>query len=399
MNKYRTAGLTLIVLALVLLVGINYLNNPKRRIPLVFSPKSLLSALWNSYKINILEAKTFRTLDKQRNNVTTSEGQSYTMLRAVWMDDKQTFDQSWAWTKDNLQHKSNDQLFSWVFGQLPNGQYGVLTAQGGNNTASDGDTDIALALIFASSRWGDQTYMAEAQKILDSVWNNEVVIINNKPYLAADNLEKSGKGDVLVNPSYLSPASYKIFAKADTKHDWNALADTSYDVIQNSAKANLEKKSSAGLPPDWIMLDRKTAAIKPAGASGLDSNFSYDALRVPFRLALDWQWFKDPRDQQILNSFRFLSTEWTDNKAIYSSYSHDGQTLQNTENPAMYGGTIGYFMVADPANASTIFDQKLKSLYNTDAYTWKQQPGYYEDNWAWFGIALYYQQLNNLYQQ
>ena len=39
------------------------------------------------------------------------------MLRAVWMGDKQTFDQSWTWTKDNLQHKTTDHLFSWLFGK------------------------------------------------------------------------------------------------------------------------------------------------------------------------------------------------------------------------------------------------------------------------------------------
>jgi hypothetical protein len=66
---------------------------------------------------------------------------------------------------------------------------------------------------------------------------------------------------------------------------------------------------------------------------------------------------------------------------------------------AFYGGTIGYFMVVDPDNAKIIHDNKLQALFNPDTNTWKVQLGYYDDNWAWFGIALYNNMLPNLAEQ
>jgi endoglucanase len=395
--RYRRIGIFMIALAIILMIGVNYYNNDKRRVPLVYSPQTLLAALWNSYKTDIVEAQTFRALDRTRENISTSEGQSYTMLRAVWMDDKETFDQAWQWTKDNLQR--DDQLFAWLFGELPNGRYGVLAQQGGNNAASDADADIALALIFASKRWGNDLYLNEARGILDGIWEKEVVEIGGRPYLAANDLEKFAEGDILINPSYLAPYAYKIFAQVDPQRNWSGLADTSYEVIRESSRSTLDRPNPAGLPPDWVLIDRETAQVKaPSPNSSLTTNFSYDALRVPFRLALDWQWFKDTRAYDLLSSFDFLTEEWEKQGAVYSAYSHDGQVITRNENPAMYGGIIGYFTSVDMANADEVFNKKLKSLYNTDNFRWKEPLGYYEDNMAWFGIALYYEQLTNLYQ-
>ncbi len=70
--------------------------------------------------------------------------------------------------------------------------------------------------------------------------------------------------------------------------------------------------------------------------------------------------------------------------------------IQSTEVPSLYGGTIGYFMLADPAHAADVYQQKLLFLYDPGANAWKVPLSYYDDNWAWFGIALYNHLLPNL---
>jgi hypothetical protein len=35
-------------------------------------------------------------------------------------------------------------------------------------------------------------------------------------------------------------------------------------------------------------------------------------------------------------------------------------------------------------------------LFNPDTNTWKEELSYYDNNWAWFGIALYNNLLPNL---
>lgn len=397
-NSAKKIGYIFLLISILIFIAVLYKNNARRQIPIIFSPKSVLDATWLQYKIEYLEPETLRTLDKQQSNITTSEGQSYTMLRSVWLDDKETFDTSWQWTKDNLQ-RPNSHLTSWLFGQRPDGSYGVLTDRGGHNSASDADVDIALALIFAHSRWKDEIYLGDAHEIIDDIWEEEVVVINNKPYLAANNVEKQTSEKIILNPSYFAPYAYKIFAEIDVEHDWHALSDSSYEVIEQSMNINLGSEPSVKLPPDWITIDRQTGELGVVNNPNLTTNFGYDALRLPWRLTLDWKWNKDGRAEYLLKSMGFLESEWNKNGLIYATYTHDGKVVNKYESPAMYGGTIGYFMTANPSLAKEVYQKKLQTLYDPDEQAWKQVLSYYDDNWVWFGIALYNDLLPNLYKQ
>jgi endo-1,4-beta-D-glucanase Y len=392
----RLLGYILIIAALLVVAGVLYRNSNKSNVPLVFAPSQILNATWLNYKNQYLEAGTSRTLDTTRQNVTTSEGESYTMLRAVWAGDKPVFDNSWTWTKDNLAHKSGDHLFSWLFGKQQNGVYAVLTAEGGDTTASDADTDIALSLLFAYARWQDHAYLGDARVIMQDIWDKEVITINGTPYLVADNKEKIETGPTaLIDPSYLNPAAYKIFGEFDNSHPWSALVTSSYAVLNKSIDMSLSGKKSAGLPPDWIAIDKTTGALSVPQTQS-DTNFGFDALRVPYRLALDYAWFGDARATSTLAKMSFLKSQWQHNQKIASTYTHEGAVIDAAENPSIYGGTIGYFMLADHADAADVYREKLQYLFDPDTNTWKEVLSYYDDNWAWFGIALYNNLLPNL---
>ena len=395
----RIIGGLLIVIAIIIFISVAYRNSPKSTEPVIFSNRSMLESLWHYHKVAYIEAQSGRTIDQSRGNASTSEAEGYDMLRAVWLDDKTAFDQSWSWTQKTLQHKNSDNLFSWYYSKLPSGNFGIDTLIGGENSASDADTDIALALVFAHDRWPDDKYLSSAQGIIQGIWDSEVVIIKNKPYLAASNLEKtSASPSILVNPSYFSPYAYKIFAKYDPQHDWKSLADNSYTVLIAAMDSKLDKSGSAGLPPNWIDIDKNTAAIKATGNPQLTTEYSFDAIRVPFRIALDWDWFQDPRAKEVLSKMSFLEQQWQQNHAIYTTYGHDGSINKQEEAPAIYGTNISYFIINDPGAAAEIFDNKLKILYNPDNDSWKEQLSYYDDAWAWFGMALYTNTTINLEQ-
>jgi endoglucanase len=391
----RAWGIFLLVLAFAILGFIAYKNSMKRQVPIIFSARNELQSIWEQYKKEYIEPETFRVLDKQKDNITTSEGQSYAMYRAVWLDDKETFDNVWKWTKDNLQRDDN-KLFAWLFGELPDGSYGILTDQGGNNTATDADVDIALALIFASGRWNEQEYLGDALVIIRSIWENEVVYVNDVPYLVANNIEKDAPTNMVVNPSYLFPSAYRVFAKLDPEHPWMDVVDSSYDILDKSMTAKLDKQVSANIPPDWVFINKQTGTLTAPNTNNLTTNTSFDALRVPWRLALDWNWYKEPRAEALLKKMSFFTSEWRDKSLLYTSYEHDGTPFVKNQSAAFYGGTLGYFIVADPDNAKLIYENKLQILYNPDSNTWKIELGYYDDNWAWFGIALYNNLLPNL---
>ncbi len=395
----RLLGYVLIGAAIVLAGAALYLSNPSSQVALVFTPTQVLGGSWENYKKEYLEPGTGRTIDYSKNNgITTSEGESYTMLRAVWEGDKATFDQSWTWTKDNLK-RPNDRLSSWLFGKEPNGSYGVLTAQGGQNDASDADTDLALSLVFAYARWQDTSYLGDARVIIHDLWANDVITVNGTPYMTADNVEKTSVSPVaLIDVSYLAPYAYRIFAQIDPADPWSELVDSSYQIIGASMRSPLDKQRSAGLPPDWVSINKTTGALSAlTSSSTLTTNFGFDAMRVPYRLALDYQWYGDPRDQALLSQMSFFTTQWQANGALASTYAHDGSVVNPAEDAAVYGGTIGYFMVADPKDAPAVYTQKLQYLWNPDTDRWKTILPYYEDNWAWFGIGLYNHLLPNLF--
>ena len=243
---------------------------------IIFASHTLLAGTWNDYKTEYWEKDTGRTLDKQQDDITTSEGQSYTMMRAVWMSDKPTFDKAWAWTQEQLQRE--DKLFSWRWGKLDDGTYGVLTNVNGQNAASDADSDIALALLMAASRWQDEKYLVQAKEVIVSMWDNEIVTAGGKQYLASNNLEKQSSSPIVMNPSYLAPYAYREFAKVDKEHDWNAIVDSSYDLLDRSADANLDKSKTAGLIPDWVLMDRKTGELSAPTVTSLTTNYGYDAM-------------------------------------------------------------------------------------------------------------------------
>src|SRR6185437_16235020 len=131
----RLFGYVLLIAALVVGLAVFYLNSQKSQVPLIYVPSQVLNATWLQYKDEYVQSGTYRTVDTSRGDITTSEGQSYTMLRAVWLGDKTTFDGAWTWTQDDIFHE-NDHLFAWLWGKEPDGSYGVLTAQGGETTAS-----------------------------------------------------------------------------------------------------------------------------------------------------------------------------------------------------------------------------------------------------------------------
>jgi len=361
---------------------------------IIFAPNTLLAGTWNSYKNEYWETGSGRTLDKQQNDITTSEGQSYTMMRAVWMSDKPTFDKSWAWTQEQLQRE--DSLFSWRWGKKDDGTYGILTNVNGQNSASDADGDIALALLMAASRWQDETYLKEAKAVISSIYENEVVVVGGTPYLASNNLEKQSSSPIVMNPSYLSPAAYREFAKVDKTHDWIAVVDSSYDLIEKSIDENLNVGKSAGLVPDWVLMDRTTGALSAPTVPELTTNYGYDAMRTPWRIALDYEWNKEDRSKDVLKKMSFIGKQWSEKATLYSTYSHDGVVVKQDEVAEAYGTALGYFDVIDKDAGAAIYDQKLKTLYDQNKNDWSEPLTYYAANWVWFGIALHEDQLPNL---
>lgn len=388
-REYGLIGLVV----LILIIGLGLVAYQRRMQQNQTS--DLLQALWQNYKLHVWDSRTGRTIDEQSMGRTTSEGQAYTMLRAVWANDPSTFASTWQWTTLHLQR--SDHLFSWLWGKEPDGSGGILVRQGGQNTASDADTDIALALLMAYGRWHNHTYLNEAQSIIQSIWQEEIVIVQGVPYLAADNVEKtSSSSTIIINPSYFSPYAYRLFAKVDKANDWQALIASSYELIRSASLAKLGADKSDDLPPDWIAMNRMTGSLQAvAGLNHTTTDFGYDAFRVVWRVGLDWQWFHDGEALQTLKQFGFLGSTWQRNHRLEAVYSHNGSAKADYASLALYGGVLPYFQYTHPASAQAIVKSQLAPLLSESSRGLMRPLSYYDNNWVWFGLALYSGRLLN----
>lgn len=378
-------GLLLIFIGMGMLIALAYLLSPLSRRPRVYSPYVLLTASWQNYKKNFMKPDG-RIVSNPQGDITTSEGQSYAMLQAVWVDDRPAFDLAWNWTKSHLR-RPHDNLFGWQWGRLGNGSYGFLDG-GGSNAAPDADSDIALALILASRRWTDDSYRAQAVPIISDIWNIETTQVKGNRYLMAGNWADQ-PGKVIINPSYFAPYAWRIFREYDPGHDWNGMIAPAYSLLTESGRNNLGSGKSAGLPPDWVAINKDTGNLEPSGIPGQDTNYSFDAMRIPWRIALDYTWNGSAAAKNYLLTLGFLSQYFRDNSKLALSYYHDGTPVNQAENPAMYATSLAYFMATDPATATRIYQSKMVSLYSSDRNSFNNNIPYYESSWLWFGAALY----------
>jgi len=346
----------------------------------------ILSTSWQAYKRQFIQADG-RVIDWTNNKITTSEGQSYALLRAVWMNDRQTFDTTLKWTYENLRARG-DNLFSWKWGLNSTTQkWEVLD----KSAASDADQDIALALLLAYRRWHQREMLAQARAIIADIWNAEIVEINGQPYLVAGDWAKSMPAPAL-NPSYFAPYAYRLFAEIAPERDWNGLIDSSYRVLEESTKL-----SNVNLPPDWCSINRETGAIEPIQLNGeVSGDYSYDAWRAMWRVSLDAIWYDEPRAKNFIKRAKFIFDFWRKHEHLAEAFTKDGAVRSDVESIAALGVHLPAFSIIDKKTAKRIYEERLLASYRRlgERGFWGNPNDYYGQNWAWFGIALYAGALN-----
>lgn len=322
----------------------------------------------------------------------TSEAQSYALLRAVWSDDRAAFDLAWAWTRDHL--LDADGLLAWQW------RDGAVIDP---NTATDADTDTALALLLAGQRWGDAGLRDAGLGMVRAVWAREVATVDGKPYITAgDWAARASDRPIALNPSYFSPYVYGIFAEVDKEHDWYGVIDTGYRVLFDASTAPLGAPRSAGLPPDWIGLDRASGEFVPFQldrGQGDTTRYGYDAVRTYWRVALHYRWNYDGRAESYLRNAGFLRDEAARKGFVSAVYAHDGTILEAAPNPIANAGALAALLTLDPAVANRLYADQFVGGVNRGerGITWGVADDIYAQEWSWFAVAFYANALPNLW--
>lgn len=217
-----------------------------------------ISEAYNRWKQKFVAADG-GVVDPEEGNRVVSEAIGYGMLITAAMGDKETFDKIWGWGK-RFTNDPPTTLLGWL--------------NGGNNSATDADTDMAYALLMAAKQWGGN-YTAAGNALAQLAAQRDT---QNNVLVAGEQFKTA------VNPSYYSPGFYRAFS--------------GWDTITTATKGVLDTCSQGfgGLLPDWCNLSGQPVGAAQTGAqvtaatvceSANTPCLAYDGARVPWRLGFD----------------------------------------------------------------------------------------------------------------
>ena len=250
------------------------------------------------------------------NNDVRSEGMSYGMIAAVQLDHQTEFDRLWTWVKNHMANGTDEIRWSCQTS-------GSGCARGG---APDGEEYMATALIFASHRWGDSTgpakiaYSTEAKWVLD--------LVRTKYFNEQYHLIKFVSSSNNVDPSYVLPVFYKVWACFDTQNAafWREAVTAGREYMQKVVDNN-------GVCP----YQASFTATNPQAANA-------DSTRCVVNLMMDWYMFGEDPWQKDTYAPMF---------GAYSSSRNNGGAAVGCN------ATLGFAL---PASSGKPFVDKLWSL-------------------------------------
>lgn len=356
------------------------------------SPESLPRVLAESWQAYVRRSITpeGRVVVPERRGGTISEAQAYALLRAVWAGDEATFARVARWTRTHLSRVAccGDHLLAWHWGPREDGTWGVLDA----NTASDADLDYALALVLAHRRgWRPAEgpdYLTQARSVAADILTREVVRLpGGTLVLTPGNWHEPGP-PYLINPSYFFPAACRLLAEATGEARWQELAAATYPLLESLSRG-LGGQPGVGLFPDWARLD---AAGRPAPAPSRESHFGWEAVRLPWRLAVDRLWYGREEPVRLLAAgfLPFFRERWQREGRLVAVYAYDGRPLVDYESPVLYAGVLAGALAAGEKAWAGELTRRLLAFYREDQVGgyFEHPDNYYANNWAWLGLAL-----------
>ncbi len=283
--------------------------------------------------------------------ITISEGMGYGMLITAYFGDKERFDRLLEFYKSKRTEQARN-LMAWRVTRDS-----VIDP----GSATDGDLDVAFALIVAHYQWGGD-YLMEANEIISILKENYFVNCNGVYTM------KPGAhwgGCELTDISYYAPAYFRVFAFETKDTFWETVAEHSYTILNNGAN------DRTGLVPDWQSCDGVPGGDPP---SGRDDYYHYDASRTPWRMALDYLWNgnEDARNWCVKVS-DFAASIGAD--SIVDGYDLDGKPRGQYNN----GPFVGGFAVGAMCNNQSVVDSFSSRLLYLD--------GTGEDN-QYFNLSL-----------
>lgn len=335
------------------------------------SMDSSVQSKWNSWRSAYLKpAGTGKYYVKYNTaGETVSEAHGYGMLLTVIMegyepDAKTYFDGLYNYYKAHPS-VNNSFLMAWK-------QNSSFQNVEGADSATDGDMDIAYALLLADKQWGSGgtiNYLQAAKDIINAIMQSAV---NQSLWNLRLGDWATGNSAKNTRPSDFMLQHMKAYQLATNDTKWTNVINTTYAVINTLFSNN---SPNSGLMPDFVI---NSNGWKPAPADFLegpdDGHYNYNSCRTPWRITTDYLITGDTR---ALDQLRKMNS-WVRNKTsnnpanILAGYDLSGTATANY-NDNCFTIPFGVSAMTDAANQAW-----LNSIWSRAANT--NTENYYNDS-------------------
>ncbi len=266
------------------------------------------------------------------NHDARTEGMSYGMMMCVQLDKKEEFDRLWKWSKTYMYMEEgwNAGYFAWSCATD-----GTKNAYG---PAPDGEEFYAMALFFASKRWGDGegifNYSKEARELLHTcVHKGENGEEGGPMWDPSNKLIQFVVGCGYSDPSYHLPHFYELFAEYANEEDrtfWKEAAKASREYLKKACHP------VTGLNAEYAEYDGspKRMTEEQWKRFGHRHDWFYsDAYRTIANIGLDYEWYGADEDLRAVadKQQKFFAETVKDQPNM--TYEIDGTVL---DRPALH---------------------------------------------------------------
>lgn len=311
--------------------------------------------------------------------ISVSEGHGYGMMITALMaghdpDARKYFDGLFRFFKDHPS-ASSPNLMAW------NQVKGCANSSrpGADGTATDGDLDIAHALILADRQWGSDgaiNYLQEARSVVAAIKKFEINPTTFGVLLGDWAAPSQPQYHYGTRTSDFVADHFRAYQALTQDGDWARVIDQLYAVVR-TIQAN--DSPNTGLMPDFVVAT--DASARPAPADYLegaqDGEYGYNACRVPWRLGTDYLLHGDAR---ALAALRKINA-WIQVKAGGDAGAViDGYTLAGADSAGAFGFSMAFVAPLAVSAMSDGGNQAwLNSLWSKMADAPLAGTGYYEN--------------------
>lgn len=305
--------------------------------------------------------------------VTVSEAHGYGMLIAASMaeydsDAKDIFDGMYRYYRAHLS-EIGPNLMAWQ--QSDNGT--AIINSSGADSATDGDLDIAYALLMADSIWGSDGEIDYKQTAIDVINDIMTYEVNQNDWVLrlgdwAYWSDEGDKYDSATRSSDFIVQYMPVFAEATGDDRWLTLYENTYSIINK-----IVDDYGTGILPDFIIKDSATGEFIPAPANFLESendgNYYYNACRTPWRISMDYLINGNTdakRFADAINAF-IIGETGGDPWEIMAGYTPDGTAVSDW-NDLCFNAP---FMVSAACGENTAWHVAVRDMclnYGEDVY-------------------------------